>query len=401
MRITFVSNYINHHQMPFSEACFRRLEGEYFFIQTEDMEEERVAMGWAEEVGQLSYVRHWEQQEELCRKLILESDITIFGWSSKEEEMDQLIHQRLELGRPVLRVSERLYREGQWKAISPRGLIRKYHQHIRYRRKPAYLLCAGAYVASDFHLIGAYPEKMFRFGYFPETISYTAGQLEEQKHWGSRLELLWAGRLIPLKHPEFALRIAEELKQEGIDFHLHLAGGGEMEARLRQEAAAAGLEEVVTFYGYRQPAEIRRLMEQSHIFLFTSNHLEGWGAVVNEAMNSGCAVVAGSQAGAVPYLIRHGENGLVYHGGSYEDFADLVRQLAEQPEEVRRLGMEAFRTVTECWNADTAAERLLDFCRNLLQGRVVPAAEGPLSPAPVCRPPGRKRKEGKGIWKEK
>lgn len=400
MRITFVSNYINHHQMPFSEACFRRLEGEYFFIQTEPMEAERVAMGWAGEVGQLSYVRNWEEQEALCRQLILESDITIFGWSSKEAEMDRLVHQRLEQGRPVLRVSERLYREGQWKAISPKGLIRKYHQHIRYRRKPAYLLCAGAYVASDFHLIGAYPGKMFRFGYFPETIPYTMDQLDKEKPQGGRVELLWAGRLIPLKHPEFALRIAGELKQEGVDFHLHLAGGGEMEACLRQEAAAAGLEDVVTFYGYRQPGEIRRLMEKSHIFLFTSNHLEGWGAVVNEAMNSGCAVVAGSQAGAVPYLIRHGENGLVYHGGSYEDYARLVRQLVAQPEEIRRLGAEACRTITECWNAETAAERLLDFCRNLLQGRVVPAEQGPMSPAPVWRLPGTKRKEDRG-WNRK
>ena len=48
-------------------------------------------------------------------------------------------------------------------------------------------------------------------------------------------------------------------------------------------------------------------MEKSHIHLFTSNHLEGWGAVVNEAMNSGCAVVANREAGAVPYLIEHGK----------------------------------------------------------------------------------------------
>ena len=46
MKITFVSNYINHHQIPFSNACYGELGDGYRFIQTEPMEEERVAMGW-------------------------------------------------------------------------------------------------------------------------------------------------------------------------------------------------------------------------------------------------------------------------------------------------------------------------------------------------------------------
>ena len=46
-------------------------------------------------------------------------------------------------------------------------------EHIRYRKQNVYLLCAGAYTASDFHMIGAYPGKMFRWGYFPETRIYS------------------------------------------------------------------------------------------------------------------------------------------------------------------------------------------------------------------------------------
>jgi hypothetical protein len=35
------------------------------------------------------------------------------------------------------------------------------------------------------------------------------------------------------------------------------------------------------------PEEVRVHMEQSNIYLFTSDFGEGWGAVLNEAMNSG------------------------------------------------------------------------------------------------------------------
>ena len=56
-------------------------------------------------------------------------------------------------------------------------------------------------------------------------------------------------------------------------------------------------------------------MEKTGIFLFTSDRQEGWGAVLNEAMNSGCAVVASHLIGAVPFLKKKKKNGLVYSSG--------------------------------------------------------------------------------------
>ena len=48
IRMAFVSNYINHHQIPFCNAMHRLLEGNFVFVQTEAMEAERVRMGWHE-----------------------------------------------------------------------------------------------------------------------------------------------------------------------------------------------------------------------------------------------------------------------------------------------------------------------------------------------------------------
>lgn len=57
MKVTFVSNYINHHQVPFCEEMYRRLSEDYRFIQTEPMEEERVKMGWGEDLERIPYLR--------------------------------------------------------------------------------------------------------------------------------------------------------------------------------------------------------------------------------------------------------------------------------------------------------------------------------------------------------
>ena len=44
VKAVFISNYINHHQIPFSNALYEQLGDDYHFIQTEPMEEERIAM---------------------------------------------------------------------------------------------------------------------------------------------------------------------------------------------------------------------------------------------------------------------------------------------------------------------------------------------------------------------
>ena len=85
MTLTFISNYINHHQIPFSQALCELLGEDYHFIQTQPMEQERLSMGWSSRGEDLPYVHCLYEQEELCRRLILESDVLLAGWSGRED----------------------------------------------------------------------------------------------------------------------------------------------------------------------------------------------------------------------------------------------------------------------------------------------------------------------------
>ena len=382
MTFTFVSNYINHHQIPFCEAMYRQLGADFTFIQTMPMEEERVAMGWAVDVKKLPYVECLYEKEYDCQKKIVESDVVLFGWTGRED----IVTPRLKTGKTTLRVSERLYREGQWKAISPRGLWAKYKEHIRYRKRNVCMLCAGAYTASDFKLIGAYPHKLFKWGYFPALRTYTEEQFNNLKIADGKLHIVWAGRFIPLKHPEYVVRLAKALREKGYAYHIHMLGDGELEPLIRHDVESSGLSKQVTFYGYTEPEKVRDVMEKCHIHLFTSNYLEGWGAVVNEGMNSGCVEVVNAQVGAAPYLIRHGENGLVYPDDNYGKLEELVLSLCENWEQDKKMGKAAYETIRDHWNADHAAKELLRFVAKLQQGKIEPAKEGPLSEAPAIRP---------------
>lgn len=367
MRLTFVSNYFNHHQRHLCEALASAEGVEFTFLQVEEMDPERVRMGWAIDTSAYPYVEMYHRNEERSEKLILESDAVIFGGVDDES----YILPRLEAGKLTLRYQERIYKEGQWKFISPRGLKKKYHDHIRFRKSPVYLLCAGAYVASDFSLIHAYPGKKLVWGYFPEVIDYTPDELHEKREKNERLELLWSGRMLDWKHPDHALLVAQRLKAGGVDFHLTFVGGGDLEDALRRMSGEKGLKEQVTFAGFMRPEEVREQMLRADIYLFTSDRREGWGASVNEAMNSGCCVVTYGDVGAVPYLIRHGENGMV-NGFGYrdgDDYARCVLWLARQGKErIREQGTAAYRTITEHWRPEDAAGRLLAWLESAVRG---------------------------------
>ena len=356
---------------------------EFHFIQTSPMEEKRVEMGWALDITGIPYVSLFYEDREECKRLILDSDVTILGWS------DGLIYdieqERLSSGKLTYRVSERIYREGQWKFVSPRGIIAKYREHIRFRNKPVYLLCAGAYVASDFDLIRSYPGKKLRWGYFPQIKNedYVKPVLTDC------INICWAGRIIELKHCEHAIEVARLLNEKGYNFHMDIIGDGNKKADIEALVDRYSLQDRVILHGGKKPDEVIEFMQKADIYLFTSNYLEGWGAVVNEAMECGCAVVASHEAGAVPFLISDGVNGLTYENCSIRALQDKALYLFENRDKIREFGRRAKETMTREWNAQNGAKELVRFSKEFLNGREPrPCESGPVSLATNIRPAG-------------
>jgi len=411
MKLTLVSNYFNHHQRPLCDAFSAAESVDFTFLQTEPMEEERVRMGWALDLAEYAYVRIWQEDPETAALLVKDSDVVIWG-GVEADGPEKSLEERLQSGKLTFRYSERIYKEGQWKFISPRGLKKKYHDFTQYRKAPYYLLCAGAYVGSDYRLVRAFPKKKFVWGYFPEVKHYDIDELFAKKSGeGEPVRLLWAGRMIDWKHPEIAIETADLLLHghkefrpgltesiaAGGGFVLTMAGGGEMEEELRALVRKKGLEQVVRFTGFLKPGEIRSEMERSDIFLFTSDEKEGWGAVLNEAMNSGCFVVARPEIGAVPYLVQQGYNGAVNGGRNMPWFAGKVSWAILEREERREEGRQAYETMIRYWNAPNAATQFLRVAEDLLAGKALSfAEEDPESHAlqPMCRD--RELKPGQG-----
>ena len=380
MTITFVSNYINHHQIPLSNEMYKLIGDDYHFIQLEEMEEDRVLMGWQSEIGELPYLQIYSDNEYKNMKMILESDVVIYGGTDDE----YYVEDRLKSGKITIRYAERFYKDGVWKAISPKGIVKKYKDHTQYNKNPVYLLCAGAYVAYDYSIVKAYPGKKFKFGYFPQTQEYDLEELFAAKQH-NKIKILWAGRFIDWKHPELMIELAKYLRKKSIPFEMNMIGGGDLEGEIHNQLRDGDLFDDVHLLGYKTPTQVREYMITSNIYISTSDYHEGWGAVINEAMNSGCAVVACHALGSVPYLIEHEKNGIVYKYKKKRQLFKAVRKLISSPERRRELGENAYKTITREWNEKVVAQRLIDLCDNLSQDKIVFEKKGPLSEAEVVK----------------
>ena len=282
MKIVFLSNYFNHHQEPFSDEMFALLGDDYCFIEAERMEQERVALGW--QMKNLpQYVLQLYVDAEKCQSKINSADVVITGSAP-----EYLLNYRKKNNLLIIRYSERPLK----KIPSCFEFVKIFialHKNNPLNA-PIYMLCASAYTARDYKKFFVFRGKTYKWGYFPARRNYkdVDGLIMRKQ----RNSILWVARYIDWKHPELMIRLAEELAQSRLNFHITMIGCGNLEKKIIQEVETNNLKDYFTFCGSISPENVRDYMEKSEIFISTSDRNEGWGAVINESMNSCCAVVA-------------------------------------------------------------------------------------------------------------
>lgn len=360
MKVVFISNYLTHHQVPFCEEMVRLLKNEFVFIATEPIENERLCLGYKDLNNEYDFVfRAYGNQENKQKALnfCYQCDVLIYGSAP-----DEFFKKRVKAKKLTFKYGERFFKEHfTIKNVFKRTASMLKHV-IPYQNKNHYLLCASAYMPDDCKLFGCFKNRMYRWGYFPEVKEHNLDELMAKKQ---KNKLLWVGRFLDWKHPEYAVMFAKKLKENGYDFNLDMIGCGEAEDYIKNMIERENLTHCVHMLGSMPPEKVREYMEKAPIFLFTSDRNEGWGAVLNESMNSGCAVVANKAIGSVPFILEHSKNGMVYDG-SFDDFYNKAVSLLDNKEKAQNLGKKAYKTMLEEWNAKIAAERLIKLI-NLMQ----------------------------------
>jgi glycosyltransferase involved in cell wall biosynthesis len=173
-----------------------------------------------------------------------------------------------------------------------------------------------------------------------------------------RLELLFVGRLSVEKGVDLLIRSAAVLQDQGIAFHLRIAGSGLDAESLRLQTTAMKLDERVEFLG-TVPRKNLGALYQSADVLCVPSRSEPFGIVVLEAMAAGVAVVA-TRVGGIPYVVEDGVTGLLCPADDPVALAAALRRCAAERESTRAMGLAGLDRVARQFNWPKIGERLAE-----------------------------------------
>ncbi|MEG2063408.1 MAG: glycosyltransferase [Kiritimatiellia bacterium] len=180
-------------------------------------------------------------------------------------------------------------------------------------------------------------DKMKMWGYF---VAPGQGHVLPIKH---PPKVLWVGRMLNWKHVAVLVRACrshQNLKHVAVSLSLY--GHGPEEKRLKK---VAGSYPTITFHDFIPVEEVRRVMQQHDIYVLPSNGYEGWGAVVNEALEEGMRVLATYESGAGATVLPPSN---LFHAGDIKRLSALLAN----PITPYPIGL---------WTAQNAAEALQEL----------------------------------------
>jgi glycosyltransferase involved in cell wall biosynthesis len=141
-------------------------------------------------------------------------------------------------------------------------------------------------------------------------------------------ELLYAGRIDPLKGLDTLLDAMAILNRDVTHFNLTVVGSGDALylRSLRQRCRALGLEPDVTFAGYQTMNDIWAFYRRADIFVLPTL-AENLARSIWEAMSQGCPVIT-TPIGAQGVVFRDEEDLLFSQPGNVSDLAAKISRLA-------------------------------------------------------------------------
>ena len=379
MKLVFYCNYLNHHQVLVADELYKQLGGDYAFVATLPRNEKELK-GGADYSSRPYCILAGESHEahERAIEIARTADVCVFGACSQEYAVERARQKDCGLS---FEMGERWLKRGWINVLSPR-LRQWWMNYMRYYHyKPFYKLCSSAFVAKDDEKLGAYKGRHYKWGYFTGVDCDFVVEASSDVSTTEITPLMWCSRFLSLKHPELPILMAQKLKKEGLQFVLDFYGSGEVEQKTRDMASRLGLDDVVKFHGAIPNDQVLKEMRRHKIFLFTSNRFEGWGAVANEAMSQGCALVGSDAIGSVPYLVDNCRNGMIFKSGDVDSLTDCVRTLIENRSLLEDIRHNAVATMQTMWSPAVAARNLLKLIEDIKNGRPCSIKEGPCSKA--------------------
>jgi len=380
LKLTYCTAIWTHHQEGVCRELHKRLGDAFKMVLTLPLDHplsiERTKMGWnlippdedwivgppktAEEANAIDY-----------RPYILDAEVTVLGWVPYVRM--GIIRARTQSGKLTFFQNERFFKkERQWRDyITPRVVRNWLSWWYLLHRKNVHYLAISYWCKDDLAFLHACKNRTWQWAYLTPV-----SDTKPVKPANGLVEIGWCGRMLKWKCVDYILQAVKLLPEECRNLcHVTLIGNGEMEVSLKCLADSCKLADVVTFKDSVSAKDAVAFMRGLDVYIMPSNHEEGWGAALPEAMSEGCAVIANTAAGATLAVIKPGENGFVFDDGDIVGLAKHLENLIRDAGLRHRLGSNAWSSM-QMWAPSVGAERLLTLIDCIQTRHEVPYTHG-------------------------
>lgn len=240
------------------------------------------------------------------------------------------------------------------------------------RKSPAYyarlfargelMLPLSRYFRERLIAIGCAPDKILVQRLGVDTGRFTVR--ERTLPPGGAPRFVSVARLVEKKGLEFAMRAFARLRHDLPGATWHLAGDGPLRPDLEELRRTLSLAGSVILHGAMPREEVRRLLDESHIFLAPSvtaadGDQEGTPVAIMEAMASGMPVISTHHSG-IAELVSDGGSGLLVAERDVDALSEAMRRLALAPERWGEMGRKGRAIVEREYDVRVLADQLAD-----------------------------------------
>ena len=356
--------------MPLAKRLAAKLgDGNFAYVTTDRITSQRRSLGW-DDSAKFNWLMYANVDPAATRRMLEEADV-VYGNIRDFDMMEQ----RIRLGKKTIYCSERwfkpigIFRLG-CRTLTLPGWIRLFVPwYFRMARRMASLIRNGE--TFQYYPIGKWAQRdmllicrlfgvshddaisrMRLWGYFVEPstspsqlptsnshpkTSNSQLQTSNSKLQTSNFKLLWVGRMLDCKRVDTTIRVVKKCR--GVEFDIY--GEGPMENAWRK---LAGDCKRIHFHEQVKIEKVRELMRNHDLYVLSSDEQEGWGAVLNEAIEEGMKVIGTYEAGSSSVMLPESN---LYHSGDWRALKALLEKGVPRVE------------IGE-WSPACAVEKLLD-----------------------------------------
>lgn len=159
--------------------------------------------------------------------------------------------------------------------------------------------------------------KVFLFGYCIENNSIIQSDIKPDV-----LRFLYVGSLSKRKNVRLLLRTINRLQLHS-NFSLDIIGDGEEFYYLSNYVQKKSLSNYISFIGQLTMSEIHNKLSQYDVLVLPSFH-DGWGAVINEGIQSGLFIVSSDHCGGKT-LVEHSNRGIIFKSNSLNSLENALK----------------------------------------------------------------------------